>query len=197
MAGSHRREKRDPGVDLFDRLLSRRQTGDAPAPDVDDPVAESDAAESSVHAAPSPPGPSTNVDFTPRTRARRVVGVALLLAIVGAALAGYAVYRDRSTLTIGLAVTLGVLVLVIWAVMAGSPAPRLSVRAGQLEVIQGGGRFVFDLTGGYTPIEVVGRPGDRNWKVLFLRRNMDPFVIDSSMVDPREFMDVLRRYRPE
>ena len=33
--------------------------------------------------------------------------------------------------------------------------------------------------------------------MLFLRRNMEPFVVDSSMVDPREFMDVLRRYLPE
>jgi hypothetical protein len=71
------------------------------------------------------------------------------------------------------------------------------VHAGQLEVVQGGGRFVFELASGYTPIEVVGAPGDRNWKVLFVRRNMDPFVIDSSMVDPQEFMEVLRRYRPE
>ena len=62
---------------------------------------------------------------------------------------------------------------------------------------QGGRRFVFDLSGGYTPIQVVGSPGDRDWRVLFLRRNEDPFVVDSSMVDPHEFMDVLHHYLPE
>jgi hypothetical protein len=196
MAGSHRREKREAAAGLFDRWLSHRQPAVEPALDVED-KAEEAAVAPSAHATPPPPGPSTNVDFTPRTRARRLVGLVLLIALVGAAVATYAVYRNRTTLTIGLAVTLGVLVIIIWAVRAGSPPPRLSVRAGQLEVVQAGGRFVFDLSGGYTPIEVVGRPGDRGWKVLFLRRNMDPFVIDSSMVDPHEFMKVLRRYRPD
>jgi hypothetical protein len=196
MAGSHRREKRVAAGDIFDRLLSRHsEVSDPPESPTDD--AEADAAGSSAHAAPPPPGPSTNVDFAPRTRASRVVGMLLLIALVGAAVAAYAVYRNRTTLTIGLAATLGLLVMIIWAVRAGSPPPRLSVHAGQLEVIQAGGRFVFDLSGTYTPIEVVGRPGDRGWKVLFLRRNMDPFVIDSSMVDPHEFMKVLRRFRPE
>ena len=88
------------------------------------------------------------------------------------------------------------LTLALWAIRAASPPAQLSVHGGQLQVVQGGGRFVFEL-GGYTPIEVVGDPGDRNWKVLFLRRNMDPFVVDSSMVDPRAFMDMLRHYRPE
>jgi hypothetical protein len=193
MAGSHRREKRLAAGDLFDRLLSRHSEAPEPA------EAEADAADSSsaAHAAPPPPGPSTNVVFAPRTRASRVVGMLLLIALLGAAVAAYAVYRNRTTLTIGLAVTLGVLVMIIWAVRAGSPPPRVSVHAGQLEVIQAGGRFVFDLSGTYTPIEVVGRPGDRGWKVLFLRRNLDPFVIDSSMVDPHEFMKVLRRFQPE
>jgi hypothetical protein len=105
--------------------------------------------------------------------------------------------REPTTLTLGVAGTLLVLTLTLWAIRAASPTTHLSVHAGQLEVVQGGGRFVFELASGYTPIDVVGAPGDRNWKVLFVRRNMDPFVIDSSMVDPQEFMEVLRRYRPE
>ena len=44
---------------------------------------------------------------------------------------------------------------------------------------------------------VIGTAGKRSWKVLFLRRGMSPFVLDSSMVDPAEFMTVLRRHRPE
>jgi hypothetical protein len=190
MAGSHRREKRDPAGDHFDRWLTHDH--DEPA---EPPEAEAPAEEPHKPQPPPPAGPSTNVDFTPRTRARRIVGLVLLVALSATAAAAYAVYRTRTTLTIGLAVTSGVLVLIIWAVRAGSPPPRLSVRGRQLEVVQSGGRFVFDLSGNYTPIKVVGKPGDRNWRVLFLRRNMDPFVIDSSMVDPHEFMEMLERYR--
>lgn len=204
MVGSHRREKRDPATDLFDRWLTHRhdeadaevEAATGPPPVAPAPVAEPDPSPAPSAAAPAT-GPTTNVDFTPRTRARRLVGLLLLTAAAGAAVAAYAVYRDPTTLTIGLAATLGVLVLVLWGVRAGNSTARLSVRAGQLVVVRGGDRFVFELAGGFTPIEVVGRPGDRNWKVLFLRRNMDPFVVDSSMVDPHEFMDKLRRYPPE
>jgi hypothetical protein len=198
MVGSHRRAKRDPAADLFDRWVKHHDETEGPA-DVaepsDAPEAESEAPP--ARSAPPPAGASTNVEFTPRTQARRVIGQLLLVALAGAAVAGYAVYRDPTTLTIGVAATLGVLVLVLWAVRASSATAHLSVHAGQLEVVRGGGRFVFELAGSFTPIEVVGTPGDHNWKVLFLRRNMDPFVVDSSMVDPYEFMDVLRRYLPE
>jgi len=143
-------------------------------------------------------GVSTNVDFEPRTAARRLVGWLVLLAACGLVAAAMIAYRDPTTLTLGVAATLFVLTLSLWAIRAASPVARLSVHAGQLEVLQGGGRFVFELAGGsFTPIEVVGAPGDRDWKVLFVRRNMDPFVVDSSMVDPHAFMEVLRRYRPE
>jgi hypothetical protein len=82
-------------------------------------------------------------------------------------------------------------------VRAGAPTTRLSVKSGQLEILGGGGRYVFDLASHYTPIEVVGKPGARGWKVLFLRRSMTPYVVDASMVDPEHFMRVLREYRPE
>lgn len=207
MAGSHRREKRDPASDLFDRWLSHRQDEAGTEPPTEEASAAAEPERVAVPvtdgnrtgrpAGPPPAGASTNVDFAPRTGARALLGLLLLIALAGAVGAGYAAYRDPTTLTTGLAGTLVVLVLVLWAIRASSPVAHLSVHAGQLEVVQGGGRFVFELAGSFTPIEVVGMPGDRHWKVLFLRRNMDPFVIDSSMVDPREFMDMLRHYRPE
>lgn len=145
----------------------------------------------------APVGLSTNVEFTPRTRARTVVGWLLFLAALGTVGAGFVAAGEPTTLTVGVAGTLLVLTLLLWAIRAASPVARLRVRAGQLEVVRGGDRFVLDLGGAaYTPIEVVGTPGERRWKVLFMRRGMDPFVVDTSMVDAREFMDVLRRYRP-
>jgi hypothetical protein len=183
MAGSHRRAKDEPESDLYERWMTSRKEEPEPA---------------SEPASGLTVGPSTNVEFEPRTAARRLVGWLVLLAASGLVAAAIIAYREPTTLTVGLAATLFVLTLALWAIRAASPVARLSVRAGQLEVLQAGGRFVFELTGAsFTPIEIVGAPGDRNWKVLFLRRNMDPFVIDSSMVDPHAFMEVLRRYRPE
>lgn len=138
-----------------------------------------------------------HVVFKPRTGARRLVGLLLLASLAATAYAGYEAYDVRTTNTIAVAATLGALSLVLWALRAGSSAPRLSVTSGQLEVLGSAGRFVFDLDSPYTPIEVVGTAGKRGWRVLFLRRGMSPFVIDSSMVDPTEFMSVLRRHRPE
>lgn len=159
------------------------------------PVAPA-AARKPANESPSE-GPSTNVVFTPCDGTRRLVGLLLLVALAATVIAGYFAKQDPSTLNLGIAGTLGVLTMVIWAVRAGSSIAHLSVTRGQLEILRGGGRNVFDLSSRYTPIEVIGNPGERGWKVLFLRRSMSPFVIDSSMVDPVEFMTVLRTYRPE
>ena len=54
---------------------------------------------------------------------------------------------------------------------------------------------MFDLTSGRLEIEEVGAPGTRGWKAVVHRQRLDPFVIDSSMVDPQKFSEVLRAYR--
>ena len=55
----------------------------------------------------------------------------------------------------------------------------------------------FDLTSPNTKIEQSGKPGQRGWRVLILRRSMSPVTIDSRMVDPRTFMEALRQWRPD
>jgi hypothetical protein len=136
------------------------------------------------------------VEFAPRTRVRRLVGLLLLAALAATALAAYDAWQGRTSTSIGVAATLGVLTAIIWAARAGSAVARLTVSGGQLEIMRGGSRHRFDLASSYAPIEVVGEPGSRGWKVLIARRGMAPYVIDSSMVDPTEFMRVLRHYRP-
>jgi hypothetical protein len=201
MAGSHRRAKNDPASDLFDRWMTSRKEEQEPTPEPPSEPGPAPASAASVASMASVAEPatsvSTDVEFAPNTAARTLVGWLLLLSLAGLAVSAVVAFRDPTTLTVGLAATLLVLTLALWAIRAASPTTHLSVHSGQLEVVRGGVRFVFDLAGGYTPVEVVGAPGDRSWKVLFLRRNMDPFVIDSSMVDPRAFMDMLSRYRPE
>ena len=54
----------------------------------------------------------------------------------------------------------------------------------------------FDLTTPNTKVEMVGQPGSRRWKVLFLRKGMSPYEVDAGLVDPEAFLDAIRPYRP-
>ncbi|GCD90599.1 hypothetical protein [Nocardioides sp. LS1] len=200
-------EPEDPGRAVFDLFNS--------APVTSAPVAEESrgavAAEplpqaAAPEAAPEPPAarepePEHDVipgvvEFAPRTGTRRLVALLLLVCVAATAVAGYVAYLDRTTPAIGIAAALALLTMVVWGVRAGAATAHLTVRGGQLEIVRGGGRNVFDLASHYTPIDVIGEPGDRNWRVLFHRRSMSPFVVDASMVDPAEFTRVLRHYRP-
>jgi hypothetical protein len=106
-------------------------------------------------------------------------------------------WQDRSYLSYGIAGTAAALTLIVWATRASASAARLTLHGSELEIMRGGSRSLFDLAQSYTPIEVQGRPGERRWRVLFLRRGMSAYVVDASMVDPHEFMKVLRYFRPE
>lgn len=136
-------------------------------------------------------------DFAPRRGARRAVGVVLLLALAVTAYAGWRAWEERTTTSVGLLATAGVLTLVLYALRAGSGVRHLSVRGGMLDVADADGHAVFDLVSAATRIEVVGSPDRRGWQVLIDRPTTSPFVIDASMVDPHDFMRVLRAYRPD
>jgi hypothetical protein len=97
----------------------------------------------------------------------------------------------------GLAAIAVLATAMLWAIRAGASVTKLAVHQGQLEVVQQGGRFVFDLASQYTMVQVHGQPGKRGWKVLFPRRGMAAFTVDASMVDPDDFMRVLRFFRPQ
>jgi hypothetical protein len=182
-------------------LVSRRPEADTSPPQTKPPVEATTVApppaEKPVPQPARSPAASRNVTFKPKRTARRVVGLLLLAAVAATAYAGYLAYDAQTPEAIGVAGGLGLLSLVLWAIRAGTSVSTLSVTNGQLEIRNASGRFVFDLASPYMPIEVVGTPGKRKWKVLFIRRSMEPFTIDSSMVDPVEFMAVLREYRPE
>ena len=62
--------------------------------------------------APVPPV----VEFAPRTAARRIVGLLVLVGLAATGAAGYLAWQERTFGTIGIAATLGVLTAVIWAV---------------------------------------------------------------------------------
>jgi hypothetical protein len=135
--------------------------------------------------------------FKPKRSVRRVLTLALLAALVASAYFVRVAVGTQDTAGIGLA---GIVVLAtagLWAIRAGASVTTLTVRQGQLEVVQQGDRFKLDLASQYTQVEVRGEPGKRGWKVVFARRGMEPFVVDASMVDPDDFMRVLRFFRPQ
>jgi hypothetical protein len=136
-------------------------------------------------------------EFTPLKGSRRVMSILLAGGLAASGYLDYGAYLSRDTIEIGIAGVVTLATLIIWGVRAGASVTRLTVRNGQLEIIRQGGRQVFDLTSRYTPIEVVGKTGTKKWKVLFLRRGMAPAIVDSTMVDSKEFMKVLGFFRPE
>jgi hypothetical protein len=135
--------------------------------------------------------------FAPLKSARRFLSLVLVTGVATSGYLGYGAYQSRDTMEIGIAAIVALATMVIWAIRAGATVTRLTVRRGQLEIARQGGRMVFDLASTYTAIEVVGRPGSKKWKVLFHRRGMSPVVVDASMVDARDFMRVLRFFRPD
>lgn len=206
---SGRRARHDPISSVLDQTAAGREVVDAlaaaPARVVAEEESEPDAPDApdapevrSARASRSPvaTGSSTNVTFAPRMFVRRLMAVLLLLLVVAAGLACYVAYDDPSTLTLGVAGTLVVASLAVYAIRSGTVPTVVSIRSGQLEVVRGRDREIWDLTSRYTRIEEVGTPGRRGWKVLLGRFGRDPVVIDSSAVDPRAFSAELSRLRP-
>ncbi|HEX5088080.1 MAG TPA: hypothetical protein VFV89_09740 [Nocardioides sp.] len=135
--------------------------------------------------------------FKQKKNSRRLLTIALLVGLVVSAYFAKAAYDTQDTASMGLAAIVVLATAMLWAIRAGAAPTKLQVHQGQLEVVRQGERFVFDLASPYTQVEVRGRPGRHGWKVLFPRRGMTPFAVDSTMVDADDFMRVLRFFRPE
>lgn len=74
---------------------------------------------------------------------------------------------------------------------------EVSVGRGMVYIDSSSNSYRFDLRQKTTQVEMTGQPGDAGWQVRFVRRHLDPFVVDASMVDPHEFVRQLREFRPE
>lgn len=85
-----------------------------------------------------------------------------------------------------------------WAAARTRVVPvEVSVLRGIVYVEQGETTHRFDIRKPETKVEVTGQPGDAAWSVRFLRRGLEPFVVDASMVDPDTFLHQMREFRPE
>lgn len=140
---------------------------------------------------------TTDVEFPPRAGARRSMSVLLILVLAAACTATYLAYREPTTATIGIAGTFGVLTLVVWAVRASTTITRISIRRGQLVVRRGGRVETAEVGSHYTPVAILGEPGQRRWRVLVERAGQPLMVITPGMVDPHWFTTSLYRIRPD
>ncbi|KAA1421512.1 hypothetical protein F0U44_04270 [Nocardioides humilatus] len=140
---------------------------------------------------------STNAVFKPRNWPHHMTTVILVAVAAATALTGYQAYLDRTTMAYGLAALCGLLLIIVWAVRATTSVTEMAVIRGQLEIIHNGKFEIVDLASPYTPVLVEGRPGHRGWKVLIERHDQPLLILDKSMVDPRIFMAVLERLRPD
>ena len=74
---------------------------------------------------------------------------------------------------------------------------EVSVNRGMVYIDSSSNSYRFDLRQPTTEVEMTGQPGEPGWQVRFLRRHLDPFTVDATMVDPVEFVRQLREWRPE
>lgn len=127
----------------------------------------------------------------------RVVPLVLgATAVVSAMVTLLALLNGNLFTTFGfvmIALTIG---LAIAAARTKVPQVDVHITNGVVYADRGGSSFRFDLRNDSTRVEMDGSPGDSYWQVRFLRRHMEPLVVDADMVDPASFVAELRQYRP-
>ncbi|HYG94307.1 MAG TPA: hypothetical protein VD859_12035 [Nocardioides sp.] len=128
----------------------------------------------------------------------RVLSLVLAaIAVVAGMVALLALVNGNLLTPFGLVMVALTLVLAFAAARTRVQPVEAHVRGGIVYIEKGGSTYRFDLSSAGTNVEVQGKPGDAFWQVRFLRRHLDPFVVDADMVDPEEFMRQLREHRPE
>lgn len=145
----------------------------------------------------APARPPGLVLFSPRRGARRALTVVAALLAAGAGVAGYRAWGSQDATDIGVAGGLTLALLLAWALRKHTHGAAVSIENGVLRIVQGNSRHLFPLVGTHPPIDILGEPGDRGWKVLIQRRGMPPFVVNRRMVEPGAFTEAIRHFRPE
>lgn len=193
-------DERDIGRSILDALDTAPTSTDDGTTRTREPAPATTRLDGSRWQAPEQPDAGrggTDIDFPARTGIRRIMALILLLCVAATGGATYVAGTERTPATIGVAGILGFLTLVVWAVHASGTTTRLSIRRGKLHVQRGGATEVVDIGNRYTPLAMVGEPGDRRWTVLVERPGQPLLVITRGMVDPALFTEVLYRLRPE
>jgi hypothetical protein len=143
-----------------------------------------------------PEGVPELVEFRSPSSSAVVTVLLGIAALVSAGVAVYEAYLDQLTTPAGIAASAVTLLLVIVVGRAKGAAGQVWLEQGVLHVDEGDSHRRFDLTTPNTKVEMVGSPGDRRWKVLFLRKGMAPYEITARLVDPVPFVEAIRPWRP-
>jgi hypothetical protein len=189
-------------------LAAEQARAAAPPPVVPPPVA-TPAPAPQPQAAPKPPpaprqpepkiqpeGVPELVEFRSPSSSAVVTVVLGIGALVAAGAAVYEAYLDQLTTTPGIVASAVTLLLVIVVGRSKGSAGQVWLEQGVLHVDEGDSHRRFDLTTPNTKVEMVGQPGERRWKVLFLRKGMAPYEVTARLVDPEPFVEALRPWRP-
>jgi hypothetical protein len=138
------------------------------------------------------------IQTRPRSLARHVTGLLLLLSLAATGVAAWAALSARDTTLGGLALILGALTAGLWFLRVISVPTTVSLLGPRLEVTQAGRHHTWDLASPYSPVDHVrGRPGRPGWRVVLRNADGTTFAIDGSMVPAKRFTEILSRYRPE
>lgn len=201
-------KEREPGLAVIEDLTlaalpvlmnTSRQSDPAavPPPPEGDGSTDARGPAGAAQAAPVTAPGEEAVDLSVDTGGRRLVGF-LLVAVAVLTLIQVAVaYADPGAVTLLLAVVLTALTVTAWRAWTRHSPTSVVLVGSRLEIVREGGRHVFDVADARLPIDVVGLPGDRAWRVRFSRRGMAPYVLDATMVDPVEFLRLLHLHRSE
>ncbi len=117
-------------------------------------------------------------------------------AVVAGMVALLALVNGNLDSPFGFAMIVATLALAYAAARTRVPSVEVSVSRGVVYVAKGETSYRFDLRQEHTSVDMVGRPGDAYWQVRFHRKGMDDLVVDADMVDPHEFVRLLREHRP-
>jgi hypothetical protein len=134
--------------------------------------------------------------FAPRAGLRPALTAATVVAGAATVLWVLIALLLPTNTTLGVAATLAALTCLLWQVRMRARGTAVTIEDGVLKIARGESRHEFPLTGVHPPIDIIGEPGQRGWKVLIQRRGMAPYAVDDRMVDPVGFTEAIRRYRP-
>ncbi len=127
---------------------------------------------------------------------RGVLIGAQAIAAIGAVVVGLIAINGDLVSYAGILAALITLGAVLVVLRTGAMTSRVSLEEGLLDVVHGDNRHRFDLTSDSTSVDVVGDPGDSDWKMLLVRRGLSPVEITSRLVDPEPFTEAVRHWRP-
>ena len=98
---------------------------------------------------------------------------------------------------IGVVAVLLALGLAVAAWRLRPPHAHVRLERGQVDVVAGRSQHRFDLTAAATEVEMDGTPGERDWRLRFVRRGLEPVTVDARMVDGLALTEAVRVWRPE